>query len=177
MRVNAEPREVSLSDSELAHYHVLFFHGRTSFELTAPERENLRAYVERCGTVIADAVCSSTKFAESFRREMQAVFPTRPLQAIPTSDPLFTPAFGGADVTTVSRRTQKPLVQISQPATETVNVAPTLEGVEFDGRFGVLFSPYDISCALETEPLGCSGYVRKDAFLIAMNALLYSLNQ
>ena len=45
-----------------------------------------------------------------------------------------------------------------------------LEGIEIDGRFVVIFSPYDISCALERQSTSaCEGYVQKDAFKIAHN--------
>jgi hypothetical protein len=41
----------------------------------------------------------------------------------------------------------------------------------------VIFSPYDISCALEQhEALQCRGYTREDAARIGLNVLLYSLN-
>jgi hypothetical protein len=41
-----------------------------------------------------------------------------------------------------------------------------------------MFSPYDLSCALENhESLECAGYTRKDAARIGLNVLLYSLYQ
>jgi len=41
----------------------------------------------------------------------------------------------------------------------------------------VIFSPYDISCALEQhESLECRGYTRKDAARLGLNVLYYSLN-
>ena len=51
-------------------------------------------------------------------------------------------------------------------------------GIQLDGRWAVIFSPYDISCALESrEAIGCRGYTQKDAARIGLNVLLYSLNQ
>ena len=56
-------------------------------------------------------------------------------------------------------------------------VPPELEGIEIDGRLAVIFSPYDISCALEQhEALQCRGYTREDAARIGLNVLMYSLN-
>ena len=171
-----EPREVRLDDPDLFRYHLLYFHGRSSFELSSSERKALHNFAERGGTVFADAVCSSTGFTESFHREMELVFPKNALQPIPPNDPIWTPAFGGANVATVSRRT-KPAGTPEHPATDMAKTPPLIEAVAVDGRYAVIFSPLDISCALETEPKGCTGYVRKDALLIAMNVLLYSLNQ
>ena len=60
----------------------------------------------------------------------------------------------------------------------TRKVPPTLEGIRIDDRYGVIFSPYDMSCALENhESLECLGYVRKDAARIGLNVLLYALHQ
>ena len=54
---------------------------------------------------------------------------------------------------------------------------PELEGIEIGGRLAVIFSPYDISCALEQhESLQCPGYTREDAARIALNVLMYSLS-
>ncbi|MFM8708487.1 MAG: DUF4159 domain-containing protein, partial [Planctomycetia bacterium] len=56
-------------------------------------------------------------------------------------------------------------------------VAPKLEGVRLKDRWAVIFSPYDLSCALEKQnSLECTGYGRDDAEKIALNVLLYSLN-
>ena len=56
-------------------------------------------------------------------------------------------------------------------------VAPELEGIVLNGRLAVIFSPYDISCALEQhEALQCRGYTQKDAARISLNVLMYSLN-
>ena len=55
---------------------------------------------------------------------------------------------------------------------------PLLEGVEIEGRLAVVFSPYDLSCALENQAsLECKGYVREDAARIGANILLYALQQ
>jgi hypothetical protein len=53
-----------------------------------------------------------------------------------------------------------------------------LEGIEIDGRFAVIYSKYDISCALERQAsVACSGYVEEDALKIALNVVLYALLQ
>ncbi len=168
--------EITLNDPNLLKYPLLFFHGRSNFSLSDAERQGLRDHVKRGGTVIADAVCSSSKFAESFRAEMNKTFPDHPLTPVPGNDRLFTPAYGGTDIRVVSRRTPRGATP-SNGSKSVSQGAPVLEAVTVDDRYAVLFTPYDLSCALETEPVGCSGYTRKDSMLIAMNLLLYSLNQ
>ena len=40
----------------------------------------------------------------------------------------------------------------------------------------MIFSPYDLSCALEKyESFECEGYARQDAARIGLNVLMYSL--
>ena len=53
-----------------------------------------------------------------------------------------------------------------------------LEGIEIDGRYVVIYSKYDISCALEHQAsLSCDGYVEADAAKLAMNIVLYAMQQ
>ena len=57
-------------------------------------------------------------------------------------------------------------------------VAPVLEGIEIDGRLAVVFSPFDLSCALENQAsIECKGYLREDAAKIGINILLYAMQQ
>ncbi|MCA9220789.1 MAG: DUF4159 domain-containing protein, partial [Planctomycetales bacterium] len=57
-------------------------------------------------------------------------------------------------------------------------VTPLLEGIELDGRLVVIFSPFDLSCALENHAsLDCKGYTREDAARIGVNVILYALQQ
>ena len=58
------------------------------------------------------------------------------------------------------------------------NVPPDLEGVKLGDHWGVVFSPFDLSCALEKrDSLDCRGYTREDAARIGLNVVLYSLQQ
>ncbi|MFM8985663.1 MAG: DUF4159 domain-containing protein, partial [Planctomycetia bacterium] len=54
---------------------------------------------------------------------------------------------------------------------------PKLDGIRLGDRWAVIFSPSDLSCALErANSMECAGYGREDAEKIALNVLLYSLN-
>jgi hypothetical protein len=176
LRVGAEKKEIAFTDDALFDYHLVFMHGRNDFHLTDAERERLRTYVERGGMVFANAICASRSFAASFRREMEATFPDHPLKPIPKDDPMFTKAFRGYDLATVRRRDPQRSPQ-SEPLRDVVRaVPPELEGMLFGDRYRVIFSPYDLSCALEKhDSLECQGYVREDAARIGINVLLYSL--
>ena len=108
IRVQAEPREVGITEAGLFQYHLVFMHGRTAFRLTEAERKQLRTYLQRGGKIFGDAICASKPFAESFRREMKAILPEAPLKSIPAKDPIWTTAYGGSDLATVARHDPQP---------------------------------------------------------------------
>ncbi len=174
---DAEVKLIRLTDPGLFNHNLVFMHGRNAFSLSANERKALRTFVERGGTLVADAICSNDAFSDSFRREMAAVFPDLPLAAIPADHPMFSPQFGGADLRQLRRR--DPQAGDGDRLEAAIRqVPPDLEGVRIGERYGVLFSRYDISCALEShESLECKGYVREDASRLGLNLLLYALHQ
>lgn len=175
---SSEQRTINITDPALFDHHMVFMHGRNTFQLTPAEREQLRTYVERGGMVFANAICASRPFEKSFRREMGLLFPDNPLEAVPNTDSLLTDAYGGFDLARVKRldpqqrRGDGPMKVVPR------SVPPDLEGIRMDNRWGVVFSRYDVSCALEkANSLECQGYVREDAARIGLNVLLYSLQQ
>ena len=152
-------------------------HGRHDFKFSPSERAALKEYLTNGGTLFADSICASKPFAAAFRRELKATFSEASLRRIPVTEPLFSAAPGGYDIQKVSRR-EPAQQQADQPLrTRVRQVEPELEGLQIDGRWAVIFSPYDISCALEQhESLECRGYTREDAARIGLNVLMYTLN-
>ncbi|MGD9723265.1 MAG: DUF4159 domain-containing protein [Pirellulales bacterium] len=178
LRVSTEPRELALTDPKLFHYHIVFMHGRNDFRLTPAERKQLRTFLDRGGMLFADAICSSREFTEAFGREMAAIFPEQKLARIPPTNGLFTPEYGGDDLSVVERREPQRATAEGPLRSQVRAGEPYLEGIQLGDRYAVIYSPYDISCALENhESLECEGYTRKDAARIGLNVLLYSLHQ
>jgi len=174
-RVAVEPRLIDIASDSIFDYHFVFMHGRSGFKLTPAERKRLREYVERGGTIFADSICSSKAFSDAFRQEMQEIFPQTKLAAIPANHVMLTKKYGGFDLSQVARR--EPSGGADQPLDARKRVGPPeLEGIQVGDRYGVIFSKYDLSCALERhDSLECEGYSRDDAERISMNVLLYSL--
>ena len=176
LRVSTEKRELALTQDSLFDYHMVFMHGRQSFTLSDLERKQLRAFVERGGLLFADAVCSSEEFASSFRREMETIFPETPLRPIPTKNALFSDQYGGFDLSTVTLRDPRRGGDAGPLRADLLRVPPELEGIQLGTRYGVIFSKYDLSCALERQnSLECTGYSRDDAAKIGINIVLFSL--
>ena len=176
VRVDDTPNQIDPADPRLFTHHLVFMHGRQGFSYDAPRREHLRQFLERGGTLLADSICASAAFTASFRAEIAAILPAHALEPIPADDPLFTAAaYGGYDIRDVSLR--EPAGGDGPMNVRKRKVAPKLEGVKLGDRWAVIFSPYDLSCALEKQnSLECTGYSRDDAEKIALNVLLYSLH-
>ena len=176
LRVSTEARETAISDDQLFNYHLVFMQGRHAFRFTDRERTQLKTFLQNGGMLFADAICSSPEFAAAFRREMQTIFPEQPLERIPATHPLFTSQFGGEDLQAVNRR--QPLAGDGPLRSNVRQGEPFLEGLKLQDHYAVIFSKYDISCALEShESLECEGYTREDAARIGLNVLMYSLHE
>ena len=82
-------KPVKLAEKEVFSYPFAVMTGEGSFTLTESERINLRRYLERGGFLLASAGCSSQQWDTSFCREIQTIFPDRPLDVIPMDHEIF----------------------------------------------------------------------------------------
>ena len=176
--VSLDKTLVSAIDPNLPDYPIAYVHGRRAFRWSQAERKAIRRFVDFGGVIVADAICAAPEFAKSFRAEMRAIFNEHPMQRIPATHPIFTQDYQGHELPTVmlrdprSRRGDDPL------SVRLESVQPLIEGVKIDDRYVVMFSPYDLSCALENQPsLECRGYTREDAARLALNMILYAMQQ
>ena len=109
---------------------------------------------------------------------MKAIFPEKTLQRIPDNDSIFSRAYNGFDLTRVVRRVPEERDEAGPLRVRTVRSTPHLEAIELEDRYVVVFSPLDLSCALEqTSSLECPGYSIDDAARIGVNVILYALQE
>ncbi len=176
VRVNDAPRQIDPADAALFDYHLVFMHGRQGFAFDGDRRERIATFLNRGGTLLADSVCAAGAFTQAFRGEIAAILPNLKLEEIPADDPIFAAKeYGGYDIREVTLR--EPAGGEGPLGVRKRRIAPKLEGVRMGDRWAVIFSPYDLSCALEKQnSMECAGYGREDAEKIALNVLLYSLN-
>jgi len=178
VRLSTEQRLVSLTDTQLYESPIAFVHGRRDFRLSPLERRTLATYLERGGFLFGDAICASKQFATAFRREVKAALPEAEFVRIPANHPLFTKESRGYDLSTVTLRDPQIRTDEDPLKSKLTKVKPLLEGVEIDGRLAVVFSPYDISCAMENHAsLECKGYIRADAARMCVNIVMFALLQ
>lgn len=172
---SATQRDVAPADPNLLRYPIAYMHGRHSFALGLAEQQKLRQFIANGGVLFADACCGTREFDRSFRRLIEQLFPDKALKRIPVDHELFSKDMG-YELKSVRRR--EPIDDADSAAASTAIRAgePWLEGIEIDGRFVVIYSKYDISCALErSAPSTCIGYVHDDAVRIGMNIVRYLL--
>jgi hypothetical protein len=178
LRAMVEQREVAATSENLPEYPILFTHGRRGFRWNAAERKALADYIANGGFLFADAICASPEFAAAFRAEMEAIFPGQKLERIPVNHPLFSNEFSGFDLSRVTLNDPLMNKEGERLDARHTQTAPVLEGLQVNGRYVVIFSPYDLSCALESSTsLECKGYLKADAARIATNIILFAMGQ
>ncbi len=159
-----------IHDKDLIDYKLLYMHGRNGFTFDRDELEPLRFNLKNGGLLFADACCGKVEFDKSFRAFVEAVLPGSKLERVPLSDVLFSKDLSGEALSeqSIRCRTQAGLPYQSLP--------PFLEGVKHEGRWVVLYSKYDIGCALEKhQSPDCRGYDNASAQKLARAAVLYTL--
>ena len=167
---------VSLDKDELEKYPVLYIHGRNKFAFSVGESNGLRKHFETGGFVMGDAICASADFTECVRKEFLKALPESRWRTVDPNEPFMQKNYqGNNDLTSVS------LVDPSSPNSDLKQAKregpAEILALEWKGRTVMLFSPNDMSCALESKhSMQCRGYIRQDAYKIGFNMLCYSLS-
>lgn len=177
-----QTRPIALNSPNLFTYRFLYMHGRRAFrsgdepgaEIPTDQLINLRRHLESGGILLADACCGSPAFDKSFREMVHKMFPDRKLEPIPLDDPLFSEQIGKR-IDQVDCRTEvgKPYQKI-QPRFEGIRLNPN----DPQSRWILIYSPYDLGCALEKHAAGdCIGYKHESALELAAQVVLYALKE
>lgn len=152
---------VKMGSAEWFDYPFSIMTGEGSFTLTTDQRQNMKDYLSAGGFIVASAGCSSKPWNDSFRREIEAVFPDVKLQKIPPEHPIFHTVY---DITQSHYKSGGTKL-------------PDLYGLEMDGRIVLVWSPDGLN---DTANAGgncccCGGNEVKSARLLNVNLLAYAL--
>lgn len=178
VRIATESPEVAISAEPLQNFPIAWMHGRRGFRFTDAEVAVLRSYIENGGTLLIDSICGDDAFAASVRSEIARLLPNSQLSPLPVDHPMMTSAFGGYDLSAVTLRTPVRGTSSGSVTLQKRQTTAVIEAATVDDRVVVLFSPYDLSCALESQnSIQCPGYSTEDAAKIGINMLLYALLQ
>ena len=160
--------EVRLFDSKLFDSPLIYITGHENFQLKKEEAIKLRQYVMNGGFVLAEACCGRKGFDLSFRKVMREIFPENPMKGIPLNSTLYgiPNKIGKVGVTSL----------LAGQVGEQVDVQ--LEGVEVEGKYGVIYSKFGLSGGWEMGSSPYSmGYSDNDAIRIGQNILMYCVSQ
>jgi hypothetical protein len=165
--VSVEPDHKDLPD-----FKFMYMHGRGAPVLRPEEIKNLRANLETGGLLFADACCGSPEFDRGFRKIVEQIFPDKKLEVIKPDDDLYSALINGEAIRLVRCRREGADQELH-------DVPPYLEGIKYNNRWVVIYSKYDVGCALETPqghtPAGCLGHDYASALKLASAAVLYAL--
>ena len=143
---------------------ALLLAGHNHFELSDDIRQRLARFVLDGGTIIGDACCGWNDFTESFRREIDLIFPGRPLRKMLPEEPIYSAYYQLGDLT------------YKKGDGSTFVEPPCLEGIDFGCRTGVIFSPRDMTCGWDghEHPRG-TRVVINEARQLGANLITYIL--
>jgi hypothetical protein len=153
-------------------------HGRKDFRFTPEQLKHLQFNLKNGGLLLADACCGKEAFDKAFRQFILDLFPAAAfpdekegrLVPIPADDVLYSADVNGEQLGTDKIQLRLRRGEAPQPS------APRLEGVKIKGRWVVIYSPYDIGCALENhQAADCIGYTHDSALKLGRAAVLYQL--
>jgi hypothetical protein len=167
------------SDPKILDYRFLYVHGRGTIEkYAAKDLQHLHFNLTSGGTLLADACCGSRAFDASFRRFMEDLWKEEKLklEPIPLTDELFGKDLNGTAIQSVRCRREKAGGKGAEAELRTV--APALEGIKYNGRWVVIYSRYDIGCALQRHSsTDCLGHDHDSAVRLGRAAVLYALKR
>lgn len=168
--VALQTKAIAALDPDLVDFKFLYMHGRANFAFTPEAVKNLRTHLEMGGLLFADACCGKTAFDMAFRALASRLFPDKKLEPIPLTDDLYSKDLNGRALTTVRCRTSVP--------GEFRDVAPHLEGIKIGNRWVIIYSKYDIGCALEKhQSTDCLGHDHDSALKLGSAVVLYALKR
>lgn len=174
--ISVTDTSVGFDEEDLAEVSVLWVHGRREFVLTPAQRDSLRQFIDRGGVILGTAICGDESFTRSFRSEFAKVLDQIPMESMPSDHPMLTTQYYGYDLRSVTVRRISRGAGGQQVRRQTS--PPILEFAEVDDVVAVVFSPLDLSCALESQnSVQCPGYGTEDAAKIVTNVVQMALNQ
>jgi len=158
-------KDLSPDDPNIVNYPLIYIHGRGVVSFTESQQARIRRHLyPGGGTLFADAACGSPTFDAAFRKFVVELYPDRTLEPILPTDEFYTRKIGFdlADA------------QLNKVAGGSKGY-PQLEGVKIDGHWAIIYSKFDLGCALERHAgIDCMGYVHESALRIASNIVIYA---
>ena len=175
--VSLETIPLPLASDNIVDFRFLYMHGRSAFNFQKQQMNQLRFNLETGGVLLADACCGAKSFDTSFRAFMDQLWEDKKLklQPIPLTDELYSHQLNGEALRELRCRREG---ADGKPEPGFKNVTPLLEGIKLNNRWVVIYSKYDLGCALEKhKSTDCLGYDYDSALKLGKAAVFYSLKR
>ena len=181
--VNHQTVKLTLAEDRLLAYKFFYLHDRVGFRVpSGDDLKNLRFTLEHGGLLFADAACGSKAFDKSFRALVEALWPKEKHPLVPielkpnqAANELYSSEVNGKVIQSVKYRREE---KDGSPSKDFQEGPPRLEGVKINGRWVVIYSRYDIGCALEKhQSTNCLGHDYDSAVKLAKAVVLYALRR
>jgi len=151
--------KVRLDSEDLYNHPFAIMTGEGGYSLTPAERTALRYYCTSGGFLLASSGCSDPNWTRSFRSEMARVFPGEKLTPIPLTHPIY-----------------RTVYKVTSVKTSHGHKGAVLEGITYNGKIVVLFSPDGLNDTAHARNCCCCGGDELDqAEYINVNVLAYAL--
>jgi len=169
MKGEVGKRMVAIGSDDLGDYALLYLTGHKKFQFTATQMQELRAYLDRGGSLMSDSCCGKPEFDIAFRKLCEDLYPQRKLTRLPAKHVILQEPYAIKSVQ------YKPAVKVMFPA---VGDEPYLEGITgADGRLQIVYSRFNFGCELHGHSCAnCLGIKAADAYKIAVNCVMYALS-
>ncbi len=172
IEVAVNKEDLHIAHEDLTKFKFMYMHGRKSFTIDNDQLMQLRFNLKYGGLLFADACCGNPEFDKSFRNFVKQIYPKHKLQPVPEDDILYSAKLNGKG-NALTKETIRGRIEGSKLMKK---MAPRLEGIKVDNRWVILYSKYDIGCAMERrQSTECLGYDHKSALRIGTAAVLYML--
>ena len=169
LRVDPKEHVLALADPKMLTAPFCYLAGHKLVEFNPDERRNFEQYVRNGGFVFVDDCNHDIDglFAKSFEAQMTSIFGPKALRKLPNTHPLYRSFFRfpeGPPATTF---------ELNGWGDDLVH--DYLQGIEIDGRLGVLYSNKDYGCEWDYDWRN-KRFLAEDNTKFAVNIVMYALN-
>ena len=168
--VGLEAVAVKLAAGSLNDFKVAHLTGTTRFTLNDEQRQEIKAFVGKGGTLLVDAAGGSADFAGSAQGELGQIFGLGKQSELDRNLPDASPVYNAPlKIKEVSYRRYARKSLVGNAA------SPRLRGLTVGGRLAVIFSREDLSAGLLGKPVdGIIGYEPQSATDMMTNMVVFA---
>jgi len=160
-------KEIRLSDPGIFDAPLLYITGHENFRLKKEEQAALREYLLNGGFLFAEACCGRKGFDLAFKTEMRNILPEYNFVKVPLENNLFN----------LPNKIERVNVTPALAAhLGTPSPYPTLEAIEIEGRYAVVYSPFGLAGGWEmSQNPYAHGLEDASAIQLGQNILMYAV--